>query len=1266
MTRSATLFLTLVAACRPGDEPELFLDTARPSLELPEPSRAALARGEPAVLLVEYDDRDIDALVRSDPYDRPGWIAARAEVREVVREDLLDTFPSGVEVVRAYAHMPLVAVRVHSFADADALVSHPDLVRLDPEQAYEAALTQSLPLIGQPATAAAGRTGAGTSVAVLDTGANYAVADLGSCTAVGVPATCRVAYAQDFAPSDGVLDSGGHGTNVSAIVASVAPGTDILALDVFNGASAWSTDIIAAIDWVIANQALYDIAAINMSLGAGSYASPCVDAFSTAITNAKAAGVAVVVASGNNAYTSSIASPACNSAAFSVGAVYDSAMGGIGWSACSDSTTAADKVTCFSNSASFLDILAPGALIVAGTYTMGGTSQASPHVAGAMAVLRAADAEATVDELQLQLQSTGVSVTDTRNGLTFPRLDLEAATSDCVSSISTTTGTATASGGSGTVDVVTDSGCAWTVSAEADWLSVDAASHTDSGAFTWTAAPNVGVARTGTLSVEGRTVTVTQDADAGPVGTVVIAGGASGTASSSVTLTLSATDADGVADMCVSNTTTCTTWVAYATTKTWTLTSGAGTKTVYVTFRDADGTASAAVSDTIVYDTTKPVNGTLTATGGNASAALSWTGFSDAGAGITSYAVYQAVGTTAPANCTTGVAAWTGTGTSATLTGLTNGTTYAWRVCAIDGAGNVSTGAIASARAATEIVPPTGTVSINGGASFTASTAATVTLSATDASGVTDACLSNTSTCTTWFPYVTSKAWTLATGTGTKTVYAAFKDANGNVSTTVSDTIVIDTTKPANGTVTASGSSGTLTLSWSGFTDANGVASYTVVYGTTSPASCTAGTLGYTGASTSTAITGLTNGTSYTARVCAVDGAGNASTGVTVTKVVAPEYNPPTGTVSIEAGAAYNNSATVDVTLAATDDTSVSTMCLSATTTCTVFVPYATTSVFTLSGTGTKTLYATFKDPYGNVSAAVSDTIVIDTAKPVNGTIGSTVAGNAQVALTWSGFTDASSGIASYTVVYQATTAPASCTVGTVGYQGSSTSATVTGLTNGTTYGFRLCGVDAAGNVSTGVTTTSKPVSDLVAPTGSVTINAGAAWTNVRTLNLTLAGVDPAGVAKMCLSTTTTCTTWVTYATTATQTPTTGDGTKTTYVKFEDTNGNQMTTAVTDTIGVDSTKPVNGTATGTAAVGSIALSWSGFTDATSGIASYTVVFQSGSSPASCSVGTVGYSGTGTSATLTGLTTGTKYYWRVCPTDVAGNVGTGVTGSATVL
>jgi Tol biopolymer transport system component len=91
-----------------------------------------------------------------------------------------------------------------------------------------------------------------------------------------------------------------------------------------------------------------------------------------------------------------------------------------------------------------------------------------------------------------------------------------------------------------------------------------------------------------------------------PKGTISINGGNASTSKRLVTLTLSARDpspASGVAKMRFRNedTTTWSSWFDYATSKSWTLSSGAGTKTVYVKYRDLAGNISAAASDTIKF-----------------------------------------------------------------------------------------------------------------------------------------------------------------------------------------------------------------------------------------------------------------------------------------------------------------------------------------------------------------------------------------------------------------------------------------------------------------------------------------------------------------------------------------------------------------------------------------------------------------------------------------------------------------------------------------
>jgi uncharacterized repeat protein (TIGR01451 family) len=107
--------------------------------------------------------------------------------------------------------------------------------------------------------------------------------------------------------------------------------------------------------------------------------------------------------------------------------VYDSNIGGVTWATtpnCTDSVTAADKVACFSNSANFLTILAPGAFITAAGVSEAGTSQATPHVAGAVAVLRSTFPSETLTQTLARMTSSGVPVNDVRNGIVKPRLNL--------------------------------------------------------------------------------------------------------------------------------------------------------------------------------------------------------------------------------------------------------------------------------------------------------------------------------------------------------------------------------------------------------------------------------------------------------------------------------------------------------------------------------------------------------------------------------------------------------------------------------------------------------------------------------------------------------------------------------------------------------------------------------------------------------------------------------------------------------------------------
>src|SRR5262249_26831189 len=110
-----------------------------------------------------------------------------------------------------------------------------------------------------------------------------------------------------------------------------------------------------------------------------------------------------------------VAAPGCITTAITVG-----------------NTTKSDTVNGSSDSAAVVDLLAPGTNITSsvpggGFAQMTGTSMATPHVAGAFAALRSARNDLTVDQIETTLKTTGVSITDARNNLARPRIDLAAA-----------------------------------------------------------------------------------------------------------------------------------------------------------------------------------------------------------------------------------------------------------------------------------------------------------------------------------------------------------------------------------------------------------------------------------------------------------------------------------------------------------------------------------------------------------------------------------------------------------------------------------------------------------------------------------------------------------------------------------------------------------------------------------------------------------------------------------------------------------------------
>ena len=186
----------------------------------------------------------------------------------------------------------------------------------------------------------------------------------------------------------------------------------------------WESDQIRGLERVFLLRETHQIAAVNMRLGGGRYEASCDGTFpamAAAIESLRSVGIATVISSGNNGYGDATTQPGCVSAALTVGA-----------------TTKADAVAPYSNSASFVDLLAPGSAINSsipgGAFvSWNGTSMAAPHGAGALAVLRSAYPAASVGSLEAALKQTGIPVADTPRGLgavaaiTKPRIQVKEA-----------------------------------------------------------------------------------------------------------------------------------------------------------------------------------------------------------------------------------------------------------------------------------------------------------------------------------------------------------------------------------------------------------------------------------------------------------------------------------------------------------------------------------------------------------------------------------------------------------------------------------------------------------------------------------------------------------------------------------------------------------------------------------------------------------------------------------------------------------------------
>lgn len=248
-----------------------------------------------------------------------------------------------------------------------------------------------------------------------------------------------------------------------------------------------------------------------------------------------------------------------------------------------------------------------------------------------------------------------------------------------------------------------------------------------------------------------------------------------------------------------------------------------------------------------------------------------------------------------------------------TVNGLVPVTTYHFRVNSLDTNGNISNSADFTFTTP-DLIPPTGTISINSSAAYTNTPAVTVYLSCTDFETVCSLMQfsKDGKTWSSWETYTSNKSYTLSNTEGSQTLYVKYKDNAGNVSGQYTANITIDTTSPTiSGIASGTISTNEATISWT----TNEPATSQLDYGTTASYGLSTALDANLATSHSMLINGSSPSTTYHYRVRSKDAAGNVVLSADNTFTTTTSAPPPDTTAPVISGVTISDITSADATI---------------------------------------------------------------------------------------------------------------------------------------------------------------------------------------------------------------------------------------------------------------------------------------------------------------------------------------------------------------